>query len=64
MGPGYYVMEWSQRKLQGTLAESKTSVSDRSGKAILFFKYIAHLCNKDTRKWTVMKSIFKATKTP
>ena len=38
MGPGYYVIEWSQRKLQGTLAESKASFSDRSGKAILFFK--------------------------
>ena len=38
MGPGYYVMERSQTKLQGTLAESKASVSDRSGKAILFFK--------------------------
>lgn len=38
MGPAYYVMEWSKRKLQGTLAESKASVSHRSGKAILFFK--------------------------
>ena len=38
MGPAYYVMEWSKRKLQGTLAESKASVSNRSGKAILFFK--------------------------
>lgn len=38
MGLGHYVMEWSKRKLQGTLAESTASVSDRSGKAILFFK--------------------------
>jgi len=38
MGPGYYVMEWSRRKLRGTLAESKASISDRSGMAILFFK--------------------------
>lgn len=63
MGPAYYVMEWSKRKLQGTLAESKASVSISQRKGDPVFQ-IAHLWKKDTRKWTVTKSIFKANKTP
>lgn len=43
MDPGYFVMERSQRKLQGTLAERKASISDRGGTVF----QMAHLCNKD-----------------